>query len=500
VYNYYGSEPRIASPTQAQSEVKAPTAIATGNGARLWRAARLGQLPLVRRLLKLGADVRYRCNEHGTTALHQAAKNAHKNVIEALLEAGAEVDDEDNEGSIALHVATSADVVEAMVMVGADVDHENREGETPGRLALDRHNMAVVAALVSGRADLSKIYEPRKDTNSSRRVTFGNMAKETIGLRQDHIQGVPTPSVGHERDAGDHISAMATKFADLDMHLSDRGRNDSSSSFTPGDQSTRNTASQPHAIYRVDGKLHDPGLVRRVPTTVTPEVRSPPPTVDNLPTLNVSKGAQSRRLIIGIVRMTHEPTVAPFTYDPLQEFDYGYLRLGYAMQHDETSLGSHTTGQFKEFNTDIPEFLPYKRLPDRLASVRNGTSPSEAFRTATNELSELIEALNKHISTEIASRDLNGPDGGFYKEVAIVVPVWWSDRFKARILEVGCLWSRHRACHDRIRRHALKHVCSFRKPGLPISARFLPSIMMMPLFWTFCTTNMASARARATST
>jgi hypothetical protein len=157
VYNYYGSEPRIASPTQAHSEVKAPTAIATGNGARLWRAARLGQLPLVRRLLKLGADVRYRCNEHGTTALHQAAKNAHKNVVEALLEAGAEVDDEDNEGSIALHVATSADVVEAMVMAGADVDHEDRAGRTPGRRACERSDMSVVQVLLDGHADPSKI-------------------------------------------------------------------------------------------------------------------------------------------------------------------------------------------------------------------------------------------------------------------------------------------------------------------------------------------------------
>jgi hypothetical protein len=93
---------------------------------------------------------------------------------------------------------------------------------------------------------------------------------------------------------------MATKFADLDTHLKDRGRSDSSSSFTPDDQSTANTASQPHATYRVHDNLYDPGLIRRVPTTLTPEVHSPLPTVDSLPTLNVGKGSKPRILIIGL--------------------------------------------------------------------------------------------------------------------------------------------------------------------------------------------------------
>lgn len=170
---------RVASLTEAFTQIKTPTdAAATENGAKLWRAARLGQLPRVQRLLKLGADVSYRCNEYGTTALHQAVSNSHQDVVQALLEADASVDDEDHQGRTVLHFATSADVVETLIMAGADVDHENREGKTPGRLALESKSKAVVEALINGRADPSKIYGPRDEDDGSRFATAGDQSKE----------------------------------------------------------------------------------------------------------------------------------------------------------------------------------------------------------------------------------------------------------------------------------------------------------------------------------
>jgi ankyrin repeat protein len=206
---------RIASLTQESNQIKAPNETATENGAKLWRAARSGQLPRVQRLLKLGADVSYRCNEYGTTALHQAAGNSHKDVLEALLEAGSNVDDEDIKGSTALHYATSASVVEALIMAGADVDHEDREGKTPGRIALDCNNMAVVGALVSERADPSKIYEPRRSTDSSRRVTLGKQ----------------------EEDIGGRIPILAAQLSDMDLRRT-AGDNNRSSLTTPVIQTT----------------------------------------------------------------------------------------------------------------------------------------------------------------------------------------------------------------------------------------------------------------------
>ena len=54
----------------------------------------------MRYLLKSGADVRYRCEEDGTTPLHQAALLSDTTILEDLLAAGANVDDEGGIGSV----------------------------------------------------------------------------------------------------------------------------------------------------------------------------------------------------------------------------------------------------------------------------------------------------------------------------------------------------------------------------------------------------------------
>jgi hypothetical protein len=229
---------RIASLTQKFSQIKTPTEAATENGAKLWRAARLGQLPRVQRLLKLGADVSYRCNEHGTTALHQAVGNSHQDVVQALLGADASVDDEDREGRTVLHFATSVDVVEALIMAGADVDHENHEGKTPGRLALESTNKAVVEALIIWRADPSKIYGSREGQESSRFVRAGDQSKEEETESQcDHVQGAPDHSAEREQNTSVRMPVPAKWFPNMGMHLPMRSRNHNSVP-TPGRHST----------------------------------------------------------------------------------------------------------------------------------------------------------------------------------------------------------------------------------------------------------------------
>jgi len=184
--------------------------------------------------------VSYRCKEHGTTALHQTVGNSHNDVVQVLLEAGASVDDEDYEGNTALHFATSADVVEALIMAGADVDHENRESKTPGRLALDRPDMEVVEALISGRADPSKIYEPGAMPNSSRRVNVksGKQSQDrTTDLQGDHIQEVPSPSANHKQDPSGHMPTFAALLASVGRPRT-AGDNNCNSLTTTGIQTT----------------------------------------------------------------------------------------------------------------------------------------------------------------------------------------------------------------------------------------------------------------------
>lgn len=123
-----------------------------------------------------------------------------------------------------------------MITAGADVDHEDRKGKTPGRLALDRKNVAVVEALVRGRADPSKFYEPRGNTDRSRLVTFGERKEEggeENSLQNDHTERVTNCSANDEQDTDGHISTLASELSTMDLRLT-AGDSDRSSSTTEG--------------------------------------------------------------------------------------------------------------------------------------------------------------------------------------------------------------------------------------------------------------------------
>lgn len=160
----------------------------------------MGQLPRVQRLIKLGANVGYRCDENGTTALHQAVDNSYKDVVEALLEAGASVDDEDDENATALHFASRQDVAETLIAAGADVDHEDRAGKTPGRRARDRQHMSVVEALIAGRADPSKMHLMIKDGDDGRL-----MMQRSRALVDEPAKTIAVPTMSLTIDAPSNV-------------------------------------------------------------------------------------------------------------------------------------------------------------------------------------------------------------------------------------------------------------------------------------------------------
>jgi ankyrin repeat protein len=89
--------------------------------------------------------------------VHQAALSGNRDILEALLEAGANVDGEDRDGATALHYAGRSEIVAALITAGADVHHEDRAGRTPGHRACERSDMSVVQVLLDSHADPSKI-------------------------------------------------------------------------------------------------------------------------------------------------------------------------------------------------------------------------------------------------------------------------------------------------------------------------------------------------------
>ena len=88
-------------------------------------------LSRVRELLKLGADINARGEEHDETPLILAAKFADAALIRLLLDAGAEVNARDDKRRTALFYApVSTAVFKALLEAGADVHARDQEGDT----------------------------------------------------------------------------------------------------------------------------------------------------------------------------------------------------------------------------------------------------------------------------------------------------------------------------------------------------------------------------------
>ena len=96
------------------------------------QSAYAGTLEIMEALLEAGADVKAR-NRRGATALHWAISDPMKTKL--LLLHGADVDARTVDGRTALHAATmqpsGARVVKLLLEVGADVDARTMTGNTP---------------------------------------------------------------------------------------------------------------------------------------------------------------------------------------------------------------------------------------------------------------------------------------------------------------------------------------------------------------------------------
>lgn len=97
---------------------------------------------------------RYNINE--LTLLQIAAEYSNEKVVEALLEAGADVNNQDRYGNTPLHrsVRSSLEVVKALLKAGADVNKQNRCGEIPLHCAV-HGSLEVVKALLKAGSDVN---------------------------------------------------------------------------------------------------------------------------------------------------------------------------------------------------------------------------------------------------------------------------------------------------------------------------------------------------------
>ena len=103
-------------------------------------AAYFGQTETVRYLVGLpGVEVNHRDN-YNETALHWAAEKEYTDMVQVLLDAGADIDIKNNDGRSPLHWASEGgalDVVKMLVRAGANVRSSDNNGDTCLTLAAD---------------------------------------------------------------------------------------------------------------------------------------------------------------------------------------------------------------------------------------------------------------------------------------------------------------------------------------------------------------------------
>jgi len=139
-------------------------AVTDFGGRPLNWAAGSGNLESVKLLIKAGAKInpgickRKGCDDDGSTPLHNAAWRSPE-IIAYLIEKGAYVNAENEDGNTALHSAARGDSSESVVILcksGAKLNVKNKNGQTPLHFATQKGNPEMVKTLLSFGADASQ--------------------------------------------------------------------------------------------------------------------------------------------------------------------------------------------------------------------------------------------------------------------------------------------------------------------------------------------------------
>ena len=145
-------------------------------------AAMCGDLSVVRALLDGGAH-QNATSSYGRTALHWAAWYGFSPIVKELIQRGTDLERKDRAEWTALHYAYSEiEATKELLEAGADVDAINSEGSTPLLLASQDLCLQVMELLVNAKAD-PRIADNRKATPLHKVSQLGNLEAVQILIR-----------------------------------------------------------------------------------------------------------------------------------------------------------------------------------------------------------------------------------------------------------------------------------------------------------------------------
>ncbi len=132
--------------------------LATVLGKELREAIEKGEIARVRDLVRVGANIENMNDRNGLTAMHYASSYGHKNIIEILLDSGANIHAYDAKKATPLHSAASggySDITRLLLDRGAVIDEKDEHGWTPFHKAARNGHVSVVRELLESGADIN---------------------------------------------------------------------------------------------------------------------------------------------------------------------------------------------------------------------------------------------------------------------------------------------------------------------------------------------------------
>ncbi|HEX7715342.1 MAG TPA: ankyrin repeat domain-containing protein [Bacillota bacterium] len=125
-------------------------------GTLIYDAAVAGDLEQVQAVVARSPEAVNEKDEYGFTALHGLAGEEHYDIVRFLIEHGADVNAQNEDGITPLHLAAWPEMAEFLITSGADLEARTHGGDTPLMvMAAETESEDVMEVLLEAGADVN---------------------------------------------------------------------------------------------------------------------------------------------------------------------------------------------------------------------------------------------------------------------------------------------------------------------------------------------------------